>query len=214
MKFDLHLHSLFSWDSKVRIEEYISKAEKLSYDAISITDHNTIESHSYLDKFQKITNVILIPGQEVSTKDGHLLVYGHTGLIPNNLTMNETILLAHKEKGVCIAAHPYDPLRGGSFSKIFKTQLDGLEILNASAWFNFPNYLAKRAFNNQSLVKIGIGNSDSHRLEEFGSAYSISSLATDFSLDSLQSHLENAIPVGSRIGILSKLDRFIMRKFR
>ena len=97
MKIDLHLHSKYSWDSKVEISAYIKKAEKLGFSAISITDHNDTRSHKEIEKLQEMTSVFLIPGQEVSTKDGHLLIYGAISSQKAHLPMEETIKMARKE---------------------------------------------------------------------------------------------------------------------
>jgi len=214
MKIDLHLHSQYSWDSSVPIEDYIKRAERHGFGAIAITDHNSIISHRIISSLQVKTKVILIPGQEVTTADGHLLVYGWVDQLPANLSMKETVKLAKQQDGITIAAHPFDPFRGGSFSKIFETGIDGFELLNASAWFFFPNWLAKRAFkSHQELKMIGLGNSDSHRVEEFGTAYSQLEVSGKITIDSVLSQLPSAVPMGKRIGILRKLNRFIRRKF-
>ncbi|MHA2503251.1 MAG: PHP domain-containing protein [Candidatus Kariarchaeaceae archaeon] len=211
MKLDLHLHSEFSWDSKVKIKEYVNQAQNLGFSAISITDHNSIESHSTLDSLQDKTDVILLPGQEVSTSDGHLLVYGFVDLAPQGLSMKETIN-SIKGDPICIAAHPFDPFRGGSFSKVFQSGIDGIELLNASSWFHFPNYLASRAYSKQSTVEIGLGNSDSHNLMEFGSAYSVSESQLTLNMENLKEILTRSLPAGSRIGWRRKISRFAKRK--
>ena len=210
-KVDLHLHSHYSWDSSVAIEEYIRQAESLDFTAIAITDHNNTESHHDIMKLQETTEVVLIPGQEVSTRDGHLLVYGWVKRLEPGLPMSATIDQAHLQAGICIAAHPFDPFRGGSFGKIFETHVDGFEILNASAWFSFPNWLAKRAHAHHNQLA-AVGNSDSHRLDEFGTAYTVLTLPHDVSLENLLSHLQHTDVGGRRIGIYRKLIRLFHRK--
>lgn len=210
MKIDLHLHSEYSWDSNVTISEYIQMAEKNNFGAIAISDHNSTESHSVIEQLQEKTDVILIPGQEISTKDGHLLVYGWVDTLDKDMSMAETVEQAHRSGGYCIAAHPFDPFRGGSFSKIFDTAIDGLEILNASAWLGVFNSWAERGYNKQHNSIVAVANSDSHKIEEFGAAYTLISPAS--SLDEVITNLKTAQVGGSRIGVKRKLKRLILRK--
>ena len=39
-KFDLHIHSKYSWDSKVEIKDIIKTSKKKKLQGISITDHD------------------------------------------------------------------------------------------------------------------------------------------------------------------------------
>jgi len=211
LKVDLHLHSEFSWDSKVKIEDYIKKAEDLDYGAISITDHNSVESHQVIDRLQKSTNILLVPGQEVSTMDGHLLVYGWLDLLPRDLSMKETTDIVKKQHGWSIAAHPFDIFRKGSLNKIYSTQIDGLEILNASTWIGFFNFLAKQSSKRHPDL-LTLGNSDSHRIEEFGSVWmNVTQFTT---VEQLFNGMKNSIIHGSRIGIFKKISRLYLRKFK
>lgn len=212
MKVDLHLHSKFSWDSKVPIETYIALAETNGIGAISITDHNNTESHQIIRKLQKHTHVILIPGQEINTSDGHLLVYGWISTLPRDLSMEETVYLAKKSSAgdriVCIAAHPFDKLRGGRGKNVLGTGIDGIETLNASVLFGYFNRKAERSVRGTNLFRLG--NSDSHKHSEFAFAYSI--IPRSESIQEVLRNLKDAKPSGKRIGILRKSHRFFWRK--
>ena len=74
LKCDLHVHSRFSRDGESRVEEILKRAEQVGLDAIAITDHDTTEGyhHARLCK----SRVLVIPGIEVSTRQGHLIVLG------------------------------------------------------------------------------------------------------------------------------------------
>ncbi len=210
VKVDLHLHSEFSWDSKVPIESYIQRAEQLNFGAIAITDHNDIQSHQKIERLQSQTDVILVPGQEVSTKDGHLLVYGWTERVPKDLTMKESVEFAKSqgERVICVAAHPFDILRSGKGRKVGDSGIDGVETLNASSLFGIFNWRARK-FADQRFA-IQLGNSDSHRLAEFGTAYTELPPCND--LDGVLSNLSHGKAKGRRIGIPRKTVRFLRRK--
>lgn len=211
MKADLHLHSKFSWDSKVRIEDYISVAETQGFGAIAITDHNSIESHGIINELQPKTKVLLVPGQEINTLDGHLLIYGWTDLIPRDQSMISSIKQAKTTgKGtiVAIAAHPYDPFRSGKGKIVLNSGIDGIETLNASAISGIFNSRAKKATKNLNIIKLG--NSDSHRLGEFGASWTL--LPNCKTLEQLLQSLGEGLAKGNRIGLIRKMNRFFLRK--
>lgn len=212
LKADLHLHSEYSWDSKVPIESYIQNAEQKGFGAISITDHNNTESHELIKKFQESTKVILVPGQEINTLDGHLLIYGWLPTINRDLSMKETILeartKANDNKIYCVAAHPFDSLRGGTGKRVFESDIDGIEILNASALLGFFNRRAKQNSKYMDIIKMG--NSDSHRITEFGVAWN--EIKDSKNVDEVLYNLLSGIASGGRIGIRRKSTRFFRRK--
>ncbi len=213
MKVDLHLHSKYSWDSLVPIEAYISLAEERNFGAISISDHNNAESHEDIKELQKTTKVILIPGQEVSTSDGHLLVYGWLPTLPMKKTMKETVELARElggeNKVICVAAHPFDRLRGGKGKVIFTADIDGMEILNASTLVGVFNWIAKR--NSMKHPVFTVANSDSHRASEFGTAYS--EIPDSNTIEEVLDNLKFAKVRGKKIGVIKKANRYFRRKF-
>lgn len=210
MKVDLHLHSEFSWDSKVPIQAYIEAAESRGFGAIAITDHNDIRSHSSIKVLQQKTDILLVPGQEVSTADGHLLVYGWTERVPKGLSMKESVQFARQggDQVICIAAHPFDILRSGKGKRIANSGIDGIEVLNASALFGVFNWRAQRFA--RGRVDIKLGNSDSHRLAEFGTAYT--EVPDTDNLEDLLKNLTQGISKGKRLGLRRKTFRFLKRK--
>jgi predicted metal-dependent phosphoesterase TrpH len=211
LKIDLHVHSKYSWDSKVEIIDYIKRAEEIGLGAIAITDHDNTESHNEIKDLQQDTSVILVPGQEVSTSNGHLLVYGWVDTLPPKVNMNETIKIAKSinHDAICIPAHSFDPLRKGIGHKILDFEIDGLEVQNGGALFGYYNYKAKKHMNK---VKISLGNSDAHRVEEIGFSYSI--IPDVSSVEELFAKLPEAVPYGKSIGLWRKSKRFVIRKFK
>ncbi|MHA2097617.1 MAG: PHP domain-containing protein [Candidatus Kariarchaeaceae archaeon] len=213
MKADLHLHSEYSWDSKVPIDNYVKLAEQRGFGAISIADHNNTESHDIIKNMQESTKVILIPGQEISTLEGHLLIYGWLPTIDRDLSMKETINQARTKAGTnriyCIAAHPFDSFRGGKGNIVFNSDIDGIEVLNASALLGIFNSRARKSSKQMDMIKMG--NSDSHRISEFGTAWT--EISDSETVDEVLQNLINGDAMGGRIGIRKKSIRFVRRKF-
>ncbi|MCW4020866.1 MAG: PHP domain-containing protein, partial [Candidatus Bathyarchaeota archaeon] len=71
-KIDLHVHTCYSGDCTTTLEEVISYARKRGLDGVAITDHDTISGAMRLLE-RKDTDLLIIPGIEVSTDQGHVL---------------------------------------------------------------------------------------------------------------------------------------------
>jgi hypothetical protein len=138
-------------------EQIFKQAEKIGLQAVAITDHDTIP------KVPKQNNIIHIPGIEVSTNKGHVLVLGIEELPPKEFL--ELVDFAKSRGAVTIAAHPF----GGFFRPGPKDQasfgsLDAIEVLNGHS-FPWKNNKAMKLANGLSKVS----GSDAHLPEELGS---------------------------------------------
>jgi len=128
MKADLHIHSNFSNDGKSTIEEIIATAVERGLGCISITDHNSFKAYDLVKDNGK---VIVIPGIEVSSEEGHILAYGVDRDIPRGMTIKDTIDKIHEAGGVAFAAHPYRWWSGLGEKNTLENDFDGIEAKNA-----------------------------------------------------------------------------------
>lgn len=140
-----------------------AKARRLS--GIAIADHNTIAGHAEISKFSD-ENFLIIPGIEVSSKDGHILGLGINELIPSDLSAAETVDKIREQGGIAVAPHPFSPAR--KTGVVSKAKFDAVEIFNSHAYF-LSNPLAKK-FAEQNKMPMTAG-SDSHFPDEVGLAY-------------------------------------------
>jgi hypothetical protein len=72
-KGELHCHSIHS-DGKNTVEEIVAAAQALGLDFLAITDHNTVSQQVALRSLD--TDLILIPGYEVTSYNGHWNFWG------------------------------------------------------------------------------------------------------------------------------------------
>lgn len=128
MKADLHIHSNFSNDGKSTVEEIIEKAVELGLGCIAITDHNSFEAYAVAKDNGR---VIVIPGIEVSSKEGHILAYGVNKDVQRGMTIKETIDAIHEAGGYAFAAHPYRWWSGLGEKNTIENDFDGIEAANA-----------------------------------------------------------------------------------
>jgi len=164
MRFDLHIHSNHSSDSGLAVDEILRKAVEKGLDGIAICDHNTVTGNFLARKRAKELNLplMVLPGVEVSTTQGHLIVLGARGNIPLYLTPQETISIARKNGGVIIAAHPF---KVNSLGNVEGLDVDAIETFNSRCIFGENKKAEKMAI---ELGKPQVGGSDSHMLATIG----------------------------------------------
>jgi predicted metal-dependent phosphoesterase TrpH len=161
---------MFSPDSNSSIEAIVRQAYEAGLDGFAITDHNTVKAFFAAQKVAKNLQLDLtvIPGIEISTRQGHIIALGIEDALPAGLSADETINRIHIDGGIAVAPHPFTIFRNGIGSLRGK-QVDAIEIFNSRSFFGIANYLAAR-----SAVKLGVGvtgGSDSHKVETVGLAY-------------------------------------------
>jgi len=117
--------------------------------------------------------VIVIPGTEVSTQQGHLLALGVTETIPAGRDFFETVALARSRGALLILPHPYHRWRHG----VGRRLAAGIEAVDAVEVFN-SRYITGSANRKAALIarqfgKPGIAGSDAHnaRYVGFGITY-------------------------------------------
>lgn len=176
-KADLHMHSTYS-DGIGTIEHILDHVQnKTNLDVIAVTDHDVIEgSLRTRDLWQKGNyRFDFVVGEEVSTKEGHLLGLFIEKLVPQGLSMERSIDLIHEQGGLAIIAHPLHPLFKHSCSRetmdrIHNTNdvwFDAVETWNASFCGIYANQQAMRV--NRLVYGLPeVGNSDAHTLNAIG----------------------------------------------
>src|SRR5512137_578340 len=127
---DLHVHTNFSKDGESSVEEILRRAEEAGLDAVAITDHDSVDGVK--KALSCTTTVLVIPGIEVSTKQGHLLVLGVTELIPSGLDVIATVEIVRRMGGLAILPHPYHIWRHG----VARRKKAGMDIVDAVEVFN------------------------------------------------------------------------------
>ena len=163
---DLHVHTNVSRDGESSVEEILERAEEAGLDAIAITDHDSTDGAKRAMACK--SDVIVIPGIEVSTKQGHLIVLGVTEVIPSGLDVGETIAIAHDLGAVLILPHPFHMWRHGVARKRRAPMLlvDAVEVFNSRYIVGSANGKAARMA--KRLGKPCVGGSDAHNAKFVG----------------------------------------------
>ncbi|MBR0423436.1 MAG: PHP domain-containing protein [Clostridia bacterium] len=168
MKFDPHIHSVFSGDARSEPIDILIQAQKIGLDAIAISDHNEIKGSRLARSIPG--DIIVVPSIEISSEKGHILGLGVDEIIPKGLSAVETVDRIHDAGGLAIVPHPFSYYRHGLFCKVdTNLSVDGIETKNARYIFGYSNKQAENLAMNKPLATLGA--SDSHFLESIGDAY-------------------------------------------
>ena len=184
-RIDPHVHSFYSGDGVSSPEQIIASARQKGLHGIALTDHNTCDGCRHLrdiglirDDGEPVDGFLVIPGNEVSTAEGHLLCLGVW--LPNGLKgvpAAEVVQMVHDKGGIAIPAHPYDRMRAGIRQDVLDTlPMNGLEVFNAATSLQRHNEQA-RIYAEKRQIPMTAG-SDAHHHAAVGRSYTIFPSAT------------------------------------
>lgn len=162
-KYDLHIHTIHSKDSPSTVEDVVKAAKEANLDGIAITDHNTIQGLEEALEFSS-KEFLIVPGIEVSSKDGHILGLGIRDKVTSRLSASKTVSEIREKGGIAIAAHPFG-LNLKPFSAL-KANFDAIEVLNPRRYLG--NHLAKNYAEKHDIPQFS--GSDAHFAEGVGMA--------------------------------------------
>jgi predicted metal-dependent phosphoesterase TrpH len=165
MRADLHIHTDRSGDGRQSLDEVIRRCSELGLGAVSVTDHNGMNCYPF-----QAQGVIVLPGMEITTADGHVLAYLINEPVPRGRSVDETIDLIHEQGGIAVAAHPYRWWSGLGEKNVRGRKFDALETLNSRS-LRLGNLRAARLARTMGLP--GIGGSDAHITDHIGRALTI-----------------------------------------
>ncbi|MGZ6391890.1 MAG: PHP-associated domain-containing protein [Ktedonobacterales bacterium] len=139
---DVHMHTTYS-DGTGSVAEVLDYAEEhTSLDVIAITDHDTIEGALRARDLAAARDYRfeIIVGEEISTREGHLLALFLQEPIAPGQSIERSIELVHEQGGLAIVAHPFNRVFRHSVQRSVMNRLlrqpdvhpDGIETLNGS----------------------------------------------------------------------------------
>ncbi len=169
VKADLHVHSNYSPDSLISPKDIVYFAKKRGLNAVAITDHNRVEGALKIAK--ETSELLVIPGIEVSSAHGHIVGLNVKEVIQKRLTAEETVDRIHAAGGVAIACHPF-ALMKGSVGKYVNAKFDAVEVINASA-MPFRCSVRKAQRTAEAFGLPCIAGTDAHYGPQIGSAYTV-----------------------------------------
>jgi predicted metal-dependent phosphoesterase TrpH len=167
IKVETHCHTHYSRDCLMDPKRLIEIAHQKGIDRLCVTDHN--DTRGALE-MAMIEPELIIPGVEIMTTKGELLVLFIQHEIPSHLDPLNTIELCKKQGAIVIVPHPFDRLRKGFWTKqdlhVIAPYVDAIEVFNSRCMASSMNELAYRfARSYEMLSTVG---SDAHTYYEVG----------------------------------------------
>jgi predicted metal-dependent phosphoesterase TrpH/glycosyltransferase involved in cell wall biosynthesis len=167
---DLHLHTNWSHDCQIPVEELLDHAEEEGLGAIAVTDHNVFGGALEAVELARDRDLIVIPGEEVKTADqGEVIGLFLSEEIPRGMSFGETVEAIRAQGGVVYVPHPFDRLHAIPEPVTLHrhlAEIDVLEVYNARLLFEAYNDEALRFARKYDLT-MGAG-SDAHVLQGVG----------------------------------------------
>jgi predicted metal-dependent phosphoesterase TrpH/glycosyltransferase involved in cell wall biosynthesis len=167
---DLHLHTSWSHDCQIPVEELLDHAEAEGLGAIAVTDHNVFGGAREAVEQARGRDLVVIPGEEVKTADqGEVIGLFLSEEIPRGLSFGETVDAIRAQGGIVYLPHPFDRLHAIPEPATLHrhlAQVDVLEVYNARLLFEAYNDEALRFARKYDLT-MGAG-SDAHVLQGVG----------------------------------------------
>jgi glycosyltransferase involved in cell wall biosynthesis len=167
---DLHMHTSWSHDCSIEVDELLDHAEAEGLGAIAVTDHNVFGGALEAVERARDRDLIVIPGEEVKT-DGQGEVIGLflREEIPRGLSFADTIAAIRDQGGLVYLPHPFDRMHAIPDPVTLHrhlAEIDVFEVYNARLLFEGYNDEAARFARKYNLVA-GAG-SDAHVLPGVG----------------------------------------------
>src|SRR6266851_4634801 len=163
LKLDLHVHTNRSSDAFTSPKLLVTICRDRGVDGLAITDHNVL-ARDLSDE------LVILPGIEISTRDGHMIGLGLSEVVPRGLSADETIQRIRHLNGVSIIPHPYDLLRSSARPHLLTVRPDAIEVINSSSFLHSVTWKRARKFAEKQNYPMTAG-SDSHIPETIGRAY-------------------------------------------
>lgn len=170
LRFDYHIHTELSRDSDSTVEEIVSAASEKGLDAIAITDHDGVEKG--LEASGVSEDVVVVPGVEVTTRQGHLIGLGVRENIEQGLDSWETAEKIRSLGGTVVVPHPFQFLRHGIDRKsLERIKPDCIETWNSRYFTGLRNRQAVRYAERKGIP--AVAGSDAHSPDMVGKAYTL-----------------------------------------
>jgi predicted metal-dependent phosphoesterase TrpH len=181
MIIDIHTHTYpTSDDSILTPEELITKAKRIGLDGVCITDHDRFWDPKDIRALSRKYDYLVLPGCEVTTEEGHMLVYGLQEYIFGMHKASYVRELVDDAGGAMVVAHPYRRFyrkQAHTSEEAYREMLDRacrnkvFGFIDAVEIFNGRGSDEENHFASDIAERFGLsatGASDAHNLEQIG----------------------------------------------
>jgi len=206
LKIDFHIHT--GEDPKDRFIQHsatqlLDAAAEYGFDALTIANHGAVLYTPVLQEYAAQRGILLIPGTEAKIEGKHVLIVNCEKACPTSLTFAE--LRAYVgEQALIIAPHPFYP-RPYCLQEDAERNIDLFDAIEyAHLHFRFFNLNRKAVALARKYYLPLVGTSDTHRLGQLHSTYSLVDVETvtiPAIVDAVRAHRVRVVtrPLSARI---------------
>jgi len=177
MRIDLHVHTWpRSQCSHIKPEALVQEAARLGLDGFCLTEHQVLWDPDEVKALGQGTDLVILRGNEITTAQGDVLVFGLEKDIQGIMTIQELKAEAEAAGAFLVMAHPFRGFKmfgigprdmnidQASRKKALR-YVDAIEIRNGNVR-DQENEMAE-----QVAIKLGLpgtGGSDAHHVDNIG----------------------------------------------
>lgn len=177
---DLHTHTHpLSHDSDLTPDQLIEAAKSAGLDGVCLTEHDFFWEHDKADELARRHDFLVIPGVEVNTEYGHILVFGLERFVYGMHRLTDLVRMVAESDGAMVAGHPYrrqlpfELRENGDWSEALErtARNDAYFHVNAIETYNGRGSKRQNDFSTEVCLRLGLpetAGSDSHMLSDVG----------------------------------------------
>ncbi len=174
LKVDLHTHTREDPKDIVHYDActLIRKAARLGFDAIAITNHDTVTENAQIFGCAERHGILLIPGMEATLSRKHVVILNPALAYNRPERRLEEMADLITARSLVMAPHPFFP-QNKSLKNLLHDHIGHFDAVE------FSHFYTIRLNFNQKAVELArahalplVGTSDCHTLWEFGTTYS------------------------------------------
>jgi predicted metal-dependent phosphoesterase TrpH len=165
---DFHIHTIYSADSVIQPKTLVDMLAAHNFIKVAaVTDHDSVRGcRATVELASLYPDILVVPGVEISTDQGDVVVLGTYELPPKPWTPEDVADFAKSVGGISIVAHPFRMYGMGEGARNYK--VDAIEVLNGGSSPK-ANDEAKELAKSMGLP--GTAGSDAHQVSELFSVY-------------------------------------------
>ena len=144
MKALIHIHTDYSYDSNITVDQLARGCKDEGIGCVAVTDHDSIEGARRL---AGSTDIHVIIGEEVTTRDGHLIGLFLDEWIAPGMSAVDTARAIREQGGLVLLPHPFVRAFScglGEAAWQMPEWIDAVEVCNGQNISRRADRLAKR----------------------------------------------------------------------